>query len=208
MIKNNTKIWVAGMSEAKKKQIQDAAFKAGFEWFAVEDEYRHYNDDVGAYYFEGGDKIYYSSAIDGFHFQHRSENVEIFWKDIINEFTLDDLEDGMVVEFRNGQRSLVLKTLGVFVTDSDGFMKFESYNQDLKLAQKSCIWAKYDIVKVLRNGCQNPLSRIKLPTRDTEVVWERKDSGIEDQKRELVNKIDKIEQQLNAAKERLVDLEA
>lgn len=207
MIKNNTKIWVKCMSETQKKRIQDAAFKSGFKWSNDTSDYQFLNDDTNAYYFYTNRVSFTGSSVSSDSYFNEHENTEIFWDDIMTptKFTLDDLEDGMVVEYRNGGRDVVWKTLEMFVSP-DGFMKFESYNQDLTRNTEYSFARNYDIVKVIRNNAVNPFIRSSRPNRDTQVVWERKNSEFEDQKRELIDEITNIEQQLEAVKVKLEGL--
>lgn len=102
---------------------------------------------------------------------YNSEGYEILeWSEYMNkEFTKADLEDGMVVEQRDGNMYLVLAGE---VVRKGGYNRIDGYTDDLK-------WEYYtggDIVKVYRITPES-LRRIEdvFIKSNLELIWERKE---------------------------------
>lgn len=89
------------------------------------------------------------------------------WSDYMNkEFTLDDIEVGMVIECRNGRK--FFKINKVSFCNNDSFIRVSDYKNDMK---HEC--NEYDIVKVY--DCKNidgDLSLIFYNANESNLVWE------------------------------------
>lgn len=90
------------------------------------------------------------------------------------EFTKDDLKDGMIVEYRNGKRALVIA--GHFV-NKFGFMSISSYNDDLiNIKNSTSLSRDYDIRRVYRPK-SNEICNIDhiFESHRLDLVWKRKE---------------------------------
>lgn len=110
-------------------------------------------------------------------------------------FILGDLEDGMVVEYRNGEKRLFLN--GSFL-GIDSYAIITDFNEDLshRLLKKS------DIVKVYKVNSFNH-SLIGLPaTSNLTLIFDaesyRNKSKISQRKLEIKNEIEKLEKELKS----------
>lgn len=101
--------------------------------------------------------------------------------DQIMEFTKDDLKTGMVVEYANGEKALVL--VGEFETDcygkqnvmfidSCGFMNGSSYNSDLFDVDEDREDDDYTIVKIYK-PCVHGLEDMLRNCNEQTLIWER-----------------------------------
>ena len=113
---------------------------------------------------------------------------------IRENFTLDDLEDGMVVEYRNGEKRLFLN--GSFL-GIDSYAIITDFNEDLshRLLKKS------DIVKVYKVNSFNH-SLIGLPaTSNLTLIFDaevhRNKSKISQRKSEIENEMAKLQEELD-----------
>ena len=114
---------------------------------------------------------------------------------IKENFSLNDLEDGMVVEYRNGEKRLFLN--GSFL-GIDSYAIITDFNEDLshRLLKKS------DIVKVYKVNSFNH-SLIGLPaTSNLTLIFDaesyRNKSKISQRKLEIKNEIEKLEKELKS----------
>lgn len=85
------------------------------------------------------------------------------------EFTKADLKDGMVVEFRNGDRHLVLN--GIFMAE-DGWMPISDY-QDNLINQPGMLSENYDIMKVYTSSSK--ILKSYFDNWRLTLIWERKE---------------------------------
>ena len=134
--------WCTGKSYMEKTNYEEYKGETCYIRFGMFSSYRHYN----------------------------SEGYEILeWSDYMNkEFTKADLEDGMVVEQRDGNMYLVLAGE---VVRKGVYNRIDGYTDDLK-------WEYYtggDIVKVYRITPES-LRRIEdvFIKSNLELIWERK----------------------------------
>jgi hypothetical protein len=90
------------------------------------------------------------------------------------EFTKSDLKDGMVVQYRNGERALVLA--GNFV-GKFGFMKISSYNDDLIMPEvRTSLTRDYDICKVYMPRSDEACSLDHIfDIHRLDLIWKRKE---------------------------------
>lgn len=90
------------------------------------------------------------------------------WSDYMRkEFTKSDLKDGMVVEYRNGKRRLVLNNR---LIGKDGYYELNKYKEDMKVEESS----ERDIMRVFKIVITTTLSRI-FHIENLELIWERKE---------------------------------
>lgn len=84
-----------------------------------------------------------------------------------NPFTISDLKTGLVVEYANGKRALVVKNRLLSV---DGYNSLESYNEDL-----TCANPRYTINRIYTVDL-NEVYKLEdfLSFENLELVWERK----------------------------------
>lgn len=83
------------------------------------------------------------------------------------KFTKSDLKDGMVVEYRNGKRRVVLNQCFCGIYE---FGYFTDYDDDL-ISEINTL----DIVKVFEGRCCSIESLLKTPGK---LIWERKEEPI------------------------------
>lgn len=86
------------------------------------------------------------------------------------EFTKADLKDGMVVEYRNGNRFLVLGDRMIGEVGYDFIAGCNETLEDIRLREK-----QYDIVRVYRSRQVRSISEIFLD-EFLELIWERNKS--------------------------------
>lgn len=100
---------------------------------------------------------------------YKKENYTILeWGDYMQkEFTKADLEDGMVVEYCNGQRRLVLNN---YLIGNDGYYKLSHYGEDMK--NKEC--SDKDIMRVFTISTVTTLDRI-FHIENLKLIWEREE---------------------------------
>ena len=84
------------------------------------------------------------------------------------EFTKADLKDGMVIEYANGKRRLVLND---FIVGKDGYYYLSYYSENLKDKNSS----DRDIVRVFKINIVTTLDYI-FRTENLELIWERTES--------------------------------
>ena len=112
----------------------------------------------------------------------------------IENFTLSDLEDGMVVEYRNGEKRLLLN--GSFL-GIDSYAIITDFNEDLshRLLKKS------DIVKVYKvNSFDHSLISLPVISNLTlifDAEAHRNKSKVSQRKYEIENEIKKLQEELN-----------
>lgn len=81
------------------------------------------------------------------------------------EFTKADLKDGMVVEYRDGKRRLVLNNR---LIGKDGYYELNKYKEDMKVEE----FSERDIMRVFKIVITTTLSRI-FHIKNLELIWER-----------------------------------
>ncbi len=100
---------------------------------------------------------------------YKIEKYEILeWSDYMRkEFTKADLKDGMVVEYRDGERAIVLcgRVIG------EGFLELECLNEDLLYGDKS----ENDIVKAFKSKNCETIEAL-FNDRCLELIWERNET--------------------------------
>lgn len=117
--------------------------------------------------------------LDGAPFEWSAEAFEEFWKkEEEPESTeveekkqehkdMPELENGMVVELRNGKKFLVADFFGgSFLLSNKYWMALEKFD---KKTGKSYVFPKLDIVKVIEPYCTNSLKALK---ESENVIWE------------------------------------
>ena len=105
------------------------------------------------------DDLAYAVSAKGDYWWYSEDMLEKF------EFSIEDLKDGMVIEYRNGKRRAVLNQ-GFCGLNEYGC--FEGYNDDLTC---KC-YDKFDIVKVFEGKCASIKSLLEYPGK---LIWERKE---------------------------------
>lgn len=96
-----------------------------------------------------------------------------------NSFTKENLKPGMVIEYRDGQRALVIKANyndkeQIILIDSTGFNLLSSYNDDLTMQNKFYNMCEYDIVKVFNSGNKFGLGFNIVNSKELKLIWQRK----------------------------------
>lgn len=87
----------------------------------------------------------------------------------MDRFTKEDLKDGMVVEYRDAQKRLVI---GNRLLGEDCYLSFESLDDDLLCP----IDRDFDVIKAYKPG-KKVESIYDLLERDSlELIWERKET--------------------------------
>lgn len=128
--------------------------------------------------------IHYSTDGNTYFINHNNSCIMSGWKEHELEllasysgkvkFTKDDLKDGMVVEYRNGKRALVLA--GHFV-NKFGFMSISSYNDDLiNIKNSTSLSRDYDIRRVYKPK-SNEICNIDhiFESHRLDLIWKRKE---------------------------------
>lgn len=89
------------------------------------------------------------------------------WSNYIQkEFTKADLKDGMVIEYKDGRRRLVLNNR---LIGKDGYYELNKYTEDMKDKESS----ERDIMRVFKIDIITTLDRI-FHIDNLELIWERK----------------------------------
>lgn len=112
-------------------------------------------------------------------FEWPAEAFEEFWKDEEEpestevekeKVDMPKLENGMVVELRNGKRLLVAEFFGEqFLLSNKYWRRFNDI--DFKTGKSILAGAQFDIVKVIKPYCPNVLADMK---RSDRIIWEAK----------------------------------
>ena len=111
-------------------------------------------------------------------------------------FTLDDLENGMVIELRNSRRFMYLN--GVLVADKI-YMKFNNIDDNFTHKNnKNC-----DFVKIYKlKSCNSVFSDLLKPDCNLTLIFDaeahRNKSKISQKKLEIKNEIEKLEKELKS----------
>ena len=110
-------------------------------------------------------------------FQWPAEAFEEFWKEEeepesteaeAEKAGMPKLENGMVVELRNGKRLLVAEFFGEqFLLSNKYWRRFNDI--DFKTGKSILAGAQFDIVKVIKPYCPNVLADMK---RSDRIIWE------------------------------------
>lgn len=113
--------------------------------------------------------------LDGAPFEWVAEAFEEFWKEEeepesaeVEEEKADmpKLENGMVVELRNGKKFLVADFFGVsFLLSNKHWMALEKFD---KKTGKSYVYTQLDIVKIIEPNCTDSLKGLK---ESKHVIW-------------------------------------
>ena len=117
---------------------------------------------------------------------------------IKENFTLDDLENGMVIELRNSRRFMYLN--GTLVTDKI-YMKFDNIDDNFTHKNnKNC-----DFVKIYKlKSCNSIFSDLLKPDCNLTLIFDaeayRNDSKISQRKIEIKNEIEKLQEELKSLK--------
>ena len=163
----DNKIAVHCKTEEEAIDFCKQMYKHGMEWASGDSylNYTHYGvyRDKTCY---GGDGGYQS-----YDYFEKYKYKILEWSDYMQkEFTKADLEDGMVVEQRNGNRYLVLA--GMTVREC-GHNKISGYTNNLEWYGTN---RDGDIVKVYRIIHESPGTIEKaFCDRNLELIWERKE---------------------------------
>lgn len=83
------------------------------------------------------------------------------------EFTKADLKDGMIVEYRDGRRRLVLNNR---LIGKDGYYELNWYSEDMKDKESS----NRDIMRIFKIAINTVLDRI-FHIENLDLIWERKE---------------------------------
>ena len=116
--------------------------------------------------------------------------------EIRTDFTLSDLEDGMVVELRNSRRFMYLS--GTLVADKI-YMKFDNIDDNFTHKNnKNC-----DFVKIYKlKSCNSIFSDLLKPDCNLTLIFDaethRNKSKISQRKFEIKNEIEKLEKELKS----------
>lgn len=161
----NNKIAVHCKTEEEANDFCKQMHEHGMKWkdgdsylnISCWDRYR----DKTSYNNHGG----YASYI----FYEEEKHTILEWSDYMKkEFTKADLKDGMVVEYRDGKRRLVLNN---FLIGKDGYFDLSNYSENLKDKNSS----DRDIVRVFKINIVTTLDYI-FRTENLELIWERTES--------------------------------
>lgn len=83
------------------------------------------------------------------------------------EFTKADLKDGMVVEYKDGKRRLVVADM---LIGQDSWLGLSEFNYDLKCSEANC--ESIDIVKVCKTKRPRSFGSL-LDDDNLELIWQR-----------------------------------
>ena len=117
---------------------------------------------------------------------------------IKENFTLDDLENGMVIELRNSRRFMYLN--GTLVADRI-YMKFDNIDDNFTHKNNK----NFDFVKIYKlKSCNSIFSDLLKPDCNLTLIFDAEAHGnklaIEQKKAEIQNKIDELKLQLEELK--------
>lgn len=102
-------------------------------------------------------------------------NFELYFKKYpkqtnMKQFTKEDLQPGMIVELRNGEKNLVVNSSEEsFLISANDYHLLDIYTNDLKSRNKN-----FDIVKVYTHNCTGTLEFI-LEHDNHKLIWEREE---------------------------------
>lgn len=125
-------------------------------------------------------------------YPYNIEPTEFWWREDELElapFTKSDLKDGMVVEYRNGVRRMVLddKLIGY-----DGHLPMNSLRDDLCYDAVSVVKSQYDVVKVYKSSAN--IFNSYFEDYYLTLIWERPKSAkkmtVEEIEKELGYKVE------------------
>ena len=112
----------------------------------------------------------YSMDINGLNKPKTNKNMEN------KEFTIDDLKSGMIVEYRNGEKYLVvtgcefsLYPSGIALLNKDSFMTLNDTSYNLLSEDGNSSW---DIIKIYYDGYIN---RNTYSIESQKLIWKRKE---------------------------------
>lgn len=127
-----------------------------------------YSDDTK--YAEYKEKTcYYNGRYFNLQLAKRYNYTILEWSNYMKkEFTKADLKDGMVVEYCNGKRRLVLNNR---LIGKDGYYELNQYMEDMKDKESS----ERDIMRVFKIGIITTLDRI-FHIENLELIWERSET--------------------------------
>ena len=160
------KIAVHCKTEEEAKDFCERMHKQGMKWCSGESYLKETN-----YEFCEEEICYIKGEFSPYQY-YKSNGYEILeWSDYMQkEFTKADLEDGMVVEQRDGDMYLVLAGM---VVRKRGYNRIGDYDDDLKCAG----YTGGDIVKVYRitPGSLGCVEHVFIKS-NLELIWERTES--------------------------------
>lgn len=167
-------------SEQESKDFIKEAYKQGFKWGSHQDGDENLTYWFSSVMFKGKSRIYYILGDDNITWSSIYKHNAIRYSDLIKEenktMTKSDLQNGMVVELKNGYRGLILDNRMVF---NDGFNYLYSYKDDLYLQNR--YYSEFDIIKVFK--IKNPISINTLFEDEyLELIWELKEEKEEKEK--------------------------
>jgi len=161
----DNKIAVHCKTEEEAKDFCERMHEQGMKWCSGESYLKETN-----YKFCEEEICYIKGEFSPYQY-YKSNGYEILeWSDYMNkEFTKADLEDGMVVEQRDGDMYLVLAGMAV---RKRGYNRIGDYDDDLKCAG----YTGGDIVKVYRitPGSLGCIKDVFIKG-NLELIWERKE---------------------------------
>ena len=161
----NNKIAVHCKTEEEAKDFCKQMHEHGLKWCSeisyIKDTYFEVYKSRTSYDSKG------KYAYDDYYEEERYKILE--WSDYMKkEFTKADLKDGMVVEYRDGKRRLVLNN---FLIGIDGYFDLSNYSENLKDKNSS----DRDVVGVFKVNIVTNLDYI-FRTENLELIWERTES--------------------------------
>lgn len=161
----NNKIAVHCKTEEEAKDFCNQMNEHGLKWCSeisyIKDTYFEVYKSRTCYDSKG------KYAYDDYYEEERYKILE--WSDYMKkEFTKADLKDGMVVEYRDGKRRLVLNN---FLIGKDGYFDLSNYSENLKDKNSS----DRDVVGVFKVNIVTNLDYI-FRTENLELIWERTES--------------------------------
>lgn len=160
-------------SEQEAKEFIKEAYKQGFKWVSHQDGDENLTYWFSSVIFKGKSRIYYILGDDDITWSSIYKHDAIRYSDLMKGenkiMTKSDLENGMVVELKNGYRGLILDNRMVF---KDGFNNLCSYKDDLYLQNRYN--SEFDVIKVFK--IKNPIGIDKLFNDEyLDLIWERKE---------------------------------
>lgn len=159
----NEKIAVHCKTEEEAKDFCRKMHERGMRWRDGECHLNTFWDDYK-------EKTCYTSCggYTSYNFYEKNNYTILEWSDYMRkEFAKSDLEDGMIVEYRNGKRRLLINNM---LIGKDGFYHLNNYSKELK--EISLNSKERDIVKVFKVDSTSTLEYI-FDDESLELIWER-----------------------------------
>ena len=159
----NEKIAVHCKTEEEAKDFCKKMHEQGMKWngdgnsFLEETKYRTFQEETC---YSG------TGCFCPYDYYKENKYTILEWSDYMRkEFTKADLKDGMVVEYRDGKRRLVVADM---LIGKDGFLTLNSYSEELKNNNSD----KYTIVKTYKISGARTFAYV-LNDNNLELIWER-----------------------------------